>query len=51
MFDIRDKTWNNTGVDVIVIHYRGKNKPVLWLRIKDIGRESDVENIYDLIDN
>ena len=25
-------------------------EPVLWLRIKDIGRELHVENIFDLID-
>ena len=47
---ISTMTWNNAGVDVIIIHYRGEDKPVFWLRIKDIGRELDVENIYDLID-
>ena len=50
MVDISTKTWNNAGVDVIIIHYRGENKPVLWLRIKDIGRELDAENIYNLMD-
>ena len=50
MVQISTKTWNNAGVDVIIIHYRGEEKPVLWLRIKDIGRELDDENNYDLID-
>ena len=48
--NMESSTWNNAGVHVIIIHYIGENKPVLWLRIKDIERELDVENIYDLID-
>ena len=50
MVKINTKTWNNSGVYVTIIHCRGENKPVLWLRIKDIGRESDVKNILDLLD-
>ena len=38
MVTINTKTWNNAGVDVIIINYRGK-EPVLWLRIKDIGKK------------
>ena len=50
MVEISTKTWNNAGVDLIIIDYRGEHKPVLWLRIEDMGREIDVENIYELID-
>ena len=50
MVKINTKTWNNSRVYVTIIHCRGENKPVLWLRIKDIGRESDVKNILDLLD-
>ena len=44
------KTWNNASVDVIIIHYQGEDKPVLWLRIKDIGEKLHVKNIFDLVD-
>ena len=50
MVKIHTKTWNNTSVDVIIMHYRGEDKSVLWLLIKDIGRELDVKNICDLVD-
>ena len=44
------KKWNNAGADVIVIHYKGENKPALWPKIKDIGEKLDVKNICDLVD-
>ena len=50
MVKINTKTWNNASADVIIIHYKGEVKPVLWLRIKDIGKELDVKNILDLVD-
>ena len=31
-------------------HNKKGKKPVLWIRIKDIGRELDVKNILDLVD-
>ena len=46
MVDTSTKTWNNAGVNII-IQYRGEDKPVLWLRITEIRRELDAENIYD----
>ena len=50
MVEISAETWNDAGVGVIIINYKGQDKPVLWLRIKDIGRELDVKNIFDLVD-
>ena len=29
MVEISTKTQNNAGVDVIIIHYRGEDRPVL----------------------
>ena len=50
MVKINTKTWNNAYVDVIIIQYTGEDKPVLWLRIEDVGRELDVKKICDLVD-
>ena len=47
LINISTETWNNAGVDVITIHYRGENKSVSWLRIKDKERELDAKSICD----
>ena len=49
MVKIGAKTFAKNCIHTIRQLKKGK-EPVLWLRIKDIGRKLAVENIYDLID-
>ena len=43
------KKFDKSGV--YTIKQLNKNKErILWLRIKDIGKELDVKNIFDLVD-
>ena len=49
MVKISAETFAENCIDTIKQLKKGK-EPVLWLRIKDIGRELDVENVYDLFD-
>ena len=50
MVSIIAETWNNAGVDLVIIHFREENKPALWLIIKDIGKKIDVKSICNLVD-
>ena len=49
MVEISADTFAKSSIHTIEQLRKGK-KLALWIRIKDIGRELDVENIYDLID-
>ena len=49
MVDISAETFAKNGIHTISQLKRGKES-FLWLRIKDIGRELDVKNIFDLVD-
>ena len=49
MVDISAETFAKNCIHTISQLKRGKES-ILWLRIKDIGRELDVENIFDLVD-
>ena len=49
MVKISAETFTKSYIHAIEQLRKGK-KLVLWIKIKDIGKELDVENIYDLID-
>ena len=49
MVDISVETIAKNCIHKISQLKRGK-KSILWLRIKDVGREFDVKNIFDLVD-
>ena len=49
MIDISAETFAKNCIYTISQLKRGK-KSILWLRIKDIGRELDVKNIFGLVD-
>ena len=49
MVDISAETFAKNCIHIIT-QVRKSEKLVLWLRIKDIGREFDVKNIFDLVD-
>ena len=48
MVKIGAETFAKNCIHTISQLKKGK-EPALWIRIKDIGREADVENTYDLI--
>ena len=49
MVEISVETFSNNCIHTIT-HLRKGKKLALWIRIKDIGKELDIENIFDLID-
>ena len=49
MVEISAETFVENCIHTITKLRTGK-KPILWIRIKDIGRELDVKNIFDLVD-
>ena len=49
MVYISNKTFAKNCIHTISQLKRGKES-ILWLRIKDIGRELVVKNIFDLVD-
>ena len=49
MVNISAETFAENCIHRISDLKRGK-KPILWIRIKDIGRKLDVKNIFDIID-
>ena len=49
MVDISAETFAKNCILTISQLKRSK-KSILWLRIKDIGRELDVKSIFDLVD-
>ena len=49
MVDISAKTFAKNSIHTISQLKEGK-EPVLWIRIKDIGRKLDVKNIFELVD-
>ena len=48
MVKISAEIFSKNYIHTITYLRKGK-KLALWIRIKDIGKELDVENIYDLI--
>ena len=48
MVDISAETFARNCIHTISQLKRGKES-ILWLNIKDIGRELDVKNIFDLV--
>ena len=49
MVEISAETFAKKCIHVISQLKRG-TESILWLRIKDIGGELDVKNIFDLVD-
>ena len=49
MVEISAKTFAENCIHAIK-QLRKESEPVLWIRIKDIGRELDVKNVFDLVD-
>ena len=49
MVVISDETFAKNFIHTISQLKRSKES-ILWLRIKDIGRELEVKNIFDLVD-
>ena len=49
MVKISAETFAENCIHTITQLRKGK-EPILWIRIKDIGRKLDVKNIFDLVD-
>ena len=48
MVNISAETFNKNCVYTMTQLKKGK-EPILWIKIKDIGRKLDVKNIFDLV--
>ena len=49
MVEISAETFAENCIHTITQLRKGKD-PILWIRVRDIGRELDVKNIFDLVD-
>ena len=49
MVEISNETFAENCIHTIT-QLRKCKETILWIRIKDIGRKLDVENIFDLVD-
>ena len=47
--NISAETFDKSCIHAIKQLRKGK-EPILWIRIKDMGRKIDVKNIFDLVD-
>ena len=49
MVETSAETFTENCIHTITQLRKGK-EPILWIRIKDIGRKLDVKNVFDLVD-